>query len=354
VVSFLFAFGLFMTKSQAVRVSDVSGEWKGWFVMDGQLGPQDRFSPVWKLTLGSDRSFAWHLENHVMMDLVEDGQGTYQVVDRSVVLKGNKTSMMDDGYKKETYNKPINETLSFRGGQLWLSMGNQMVVVFTRPGTKPTIPRAMKPVSQLKRSDPGALKLASSIEARYTSLKSYADEGTVHSNGAGYQPKDARFLTRYLRPGKLRFEVELLGGGKVYDRNVVWSDGAKSWLYMSDPGGTEQRPVLNALSTISSSSGQETELVPELLVRDPKREHPLTSYKQVLLKPDAIWAGKKCRVIEFANSPGYETTLWIDAGSLLILRAHFTFANEDVVYHPRLNPPISARDLVPNVPKAAA
>lgn len=339
---------LILALAGSQKISDVTGDWKGWVIESGTLAPE---GTIVRLKLGADGKFVYHFEMHVMMNIIEDGQGTYTLTAGSVQLEGNEKVVFDDGHAKNTDTRRLSQVAVIRNGQLWLSIGEEFQIVFTRNGAKPILPK--KPQAPPLHSDPAAHALAKQVERRYASLTSYSDEGSVTTNGNGYRPKNARFRTRYQRGGKFLFEADLLDKGTSYGKEAVWSDGRRSWMFSSfpDDSGTSEIEVNKGLSLIEINAGEEADLIPTLLMPKTLGGKGITRYKRILAKGEAVEDGHKCSLIELADDPKYAITLWIDRGTLVILRARYVFANEDIHYRPTLNPKLAQSEFVPKLPK---
>lgn len=299
-------------------------------------------APKWTLTLKADGSFEESIENRVMMDLASNGRGTYTRQGNRVTFRGTATYRSDDGYAKDSGTKPIAYDFTHVNGALiQKGRGSGPDMVFRRVGDP--APPSDKPVVQ--QSDPKAAALLKLVEKRYASLSSYSDEGTMKSSGKGFMAKHAKFTTRLKRPKLFRFEEVLLEAGKVYDKNVVWSDGKLSWLYMGSVGGSDEKGIANALSTISATSGYETMLVPSLLLPKEFKGGSLSEqFKEIVLGPFEKVNNKECQVIQLSNPGRMKLQLWIEAKTSLILRAHDTLADATITYNPSANISIEAKD----------
>jgi len=140
--------------------------------------------------------------------------------------------------------------------------------------------------------------------------------------------------------------------GKEWDRNVVWSDGKKTWLYMESVGGSDERGLGNALSTISVTSGDETMLVPSLLL--PLDFHgPMIdpAFEQISIVGEVKVSGKDCDVIGVGNPGGVRLKLWIEKSTHLILRAYDGMPKATITYQPKCNVKIADSEFNFSPPK---
>jgi len=78
-----------------------TGAWDGFFVTEGKLLPRGGSSFL-KMDLLTNGTFHLHLENHVMVNMVQDADGTYKVAGNKVTLSGKAKIFFDDGYKGST------------------------------------------------------------------------------------------------------------------------------------------------------------------------------------------------------------------------------------------------------------
>lgn len=192
-----------------------------------------------------------------------------------------------------------------------------------------------------------AIKRLKALEQQYARLQTYSDQGELQSSGQGFMAKNARFETRFSRGGGFLFKEQALENGKPYDQNAVWSDGKRSWLYMEMVGGSAERGIADALSTISTTGGYVTMLVPALLMPNEFKGGILSETAQeITLEADALAGGAECSVLKVKKSSGMSLTLWIDKKSGLILKALEPNSGSTITYQPQVNVKLRAKDFV--------
>jgi outer membrane lipoprotein-sorting protein len=346
VVVLLAAGGLLYTRLGPK--SPLVGKWELRFIDDRLPSlPSKQGAPTWTIHFRADGTFAEHMENRIMMVMVTDSKGTYKVEGDKVRLTGTTTMYMDDGGRKSNKSGPFRQTLTISGDRLLVEKmvsptgERALEAAFFRVGS----PLAKVLEKPMPTASAEARQVILDLEKRYAALESYADEGTLKSSGRGFMAKEARFSTRFSRPGKFRFKVDALDGGKPYETNAVWSDGSKSWLHMGSVGGSDERSIANGLGTISPSSGFEALLVPQLLMPDQFKGARLSeSIKSIHLAADQPVSGVACHVLKLTNDRGLTITLWIDRESLLIRQALDTEAEATITYRPKTNVRLGPKD----------
>jgi outer membrane lipoprotein-sorting protein len=186
----------------------------------------------------------------------------------------------------------------------------------------------------------------------YTALNSYSDEGILTSSGTGYMAKHARFQTRFVRPHKFRFQVMQATYGNEWDKDVVWSDGKKTWWYNGMSGGSEERGSGNALSTPSVTAGDAATLVPALLMPAEFGGGEFdTSSGGIALAGEERVSGTDCYVISLNNPEGTDLKLWIEKSSYLTLRAFDRTSESTITYQPKCNVKIADSEFKFTPPK---
>jgi outer membrane lipoprotein-sorting protein len=263
-----------------------------------------------------------------------NSSGTYTRSGDTLTLTGTSVSYSDDGYRKGTDKDTLTMKLKYADSMLTILDNQDSDLVLRRKGDH--APLKQKPLP--RPSDPKAVQIIHEMQRRYATLNSYSDEGTLTSSGRGFMAENAKFQTRFVRPHKFRFQVIELADGKELGRNVVWSDGKKTWLYTFDyggPGGSEERGLGNALSTISPTSGYETMLVPALLFPAEFGESEIDAfYEEISLTGEEKVSGKDCYVISMFNPGGMDLKLWVDKSSYLIMRTFDRRLNSTTIYQP--------------------
>jgi len=320
------------------------GKWVGWMI-EKDMPPTALNYPEtnWTFKLSADGTFTAHVENHVMSNLVENDKGTYKVAGSKVTFTGTSRYSFDDGGKKDSGTRAYNATMQYAKRALTWDEG-ELHMEFLREGEKPTYtPEKFKP------SNPAAARLLKSVEAHYSSLKSYADEGVMTSSGEGFTAKNVKFVTRFVRPKQFRFQASYFENGKQYGSMAAWQNGSKSWLSMTDgdsPMGPEERPLANALST-PIEAGSASTLVPELLMPDQFGSSLSKEYAEADESPDAKVGGRMCSVLVLKRGHGIVLTLWIDRETKLIVQATQKGTGEKITYSPRANVLVITKGLSP-------
>lgn len=300
---------------------------------------------VQTLDLKADGTFVWDLHTRVMMNLDQTARGRYRVVGSSLRLDGTAHSRMDDGYKKSERDEPFGVALRIDPAGLVLredEPGNYSLLRKVADGPPP-VPQRPK----ANPSDPSAVALVQKVERRYASLKSYVDEGTVKSNGEGFQTAQASFSTRFVRPNGFLFTADYLAPYHGPTKAAVWKESGRSWLAESDSARPEPRPLGNGLSVLAVDAGQEAELIPTLLMPDVLGVRSLSGYPEVHASPDEKVGASRCAVLRFWKDRQPELTLWVDRATLLVRRARYRYADEEIVLKPRANVPVPPRELLP-------
>lgn len=335
----------------APPVAGVTGKWRGVDVTDGQiLQPYSNGLMTWDLDLLPDGTFKWHQALHVMTDMIADGGGKYTVEGSKVHLKGSAAASLDDGHGKWNETLPVNYDLVERAGELWMPVRTPaqpdflMVVLFYRPGSQPHIPADMMPKPWVpEKSSSSARALAGRVEARYASLKTYRDEGTMRSNGYGWAPESMQFRTCFQRGKGLFYKSVAPQITEFPRRNEIWMRGSKVWLSSQGVPPQRQKSLDLALDGLPSDSGDGAEVVPRLL----GGLHPLTAARQVVRKANVVYGGKKCAVLELSDSPNRATRLTIDLASLMIVRVQDSLTSEDYRFKPHVDGPVDAKSFAP-------
>jgi outer membrane lipoprotein-sorting protein len=293
------------------------------------------------LTLNDDGTFTQHVQNRVMWTLIMTSRGKYMRAGDTLTLTGTSAGYSDDGYVKEHFkDRAFTMKLKYADGVLTILDGRTdegiSRIVFRREGEHAL------PLPKVRPSDPKAVQIVHEMQRRYAALKSYSDEGTLTSSGRGFMAKNAIFQTRFVRPRRFRFQVVEFEDGKEWNKNVVWSDGEKAWWYSREMGGLEggtvERGLGNALSTISPTAGEETMLVPALLLPTefggPSFDAAL---EEISFAGDEKVSGKDCFVIGLSNPEGMRQKLWIEKSDYQILQAFDSLPKATITYQPKCN-----------------
>jgi outer membrane lipoprotein-sorting protein len=335
--------------------SELIGTWVAqWPDQMERAATDDAMLPKLTLTLYDDGTFTYYVETHVMANAVMFSSGKYARTGNIVTLSGTRKIYMDDGYQKGTDKSAWSERLSYTGNRLRMGNNSRWDPVFRREGDH--TPLKPQPQPQPRPSDPKAVQIVHEMQRRYASLNTYSDEGTLRSSGTGFMASNARFRTRFDRPHKFRFQVTEFADGEELDKNVIWSNGKKSWWYENETGegegGIEERGLASALCAISPGAGYETMLVPALLLpADFGEPHIDAFFKEISLAGEESVSRKNCYVIRLSNPGGMDLKLWVDKSSYLILRAFDKVANATISYQPKRDIKIADAEIAFSAPK---
>jgi len=290
------------------------------------------------MELRKDGKFDLHMENHVMVNFVEDADGTFTVAGDHVKLSGKAKTFFDDGYKQSTEDSSYSQTFFLKKGLLWGSFGSadgkapKLEFVFFRPGEKLNIPRGDVPFD-MKPSDPRAVDFVHRMEATYASLKGYFDQGTLKSAGANGNTS-TRFETRYRGSGQFYFRSSPTGKGR---ESRVWTAGNHTMLHKENHDKSVAS-ITQGFVEISQDSGGAGFLVAGLLMPRLMQSNQISDMREILWKGTQIWDGKKYVVIQTSNLPGQTMEFWIEPSTFLIERIHQSDEAEpsllDIVIHP--------------------
>ncbi|MCE9558727.1 MAG: hypothetical protein K8R88_07220 [Armatimonadetes bacterium] len=332
------------------------GEYKQWTLLNEEYMDMESMhssgaNMTWRLSLKADRTFTLKIRSNVMINVTDDSSGTLKVEGSQLMLTGTSQYETDDGYKKSKGERAYSETLDItKEGLVPTKNREGKGYVLKTVYRKTTDPLPVPPKPKVVALDSKAAVIAKNVEDKYGSLQSYSDHGELTSDGKGFQPKAAKFLTYFKRSGEFRFEARVLDEKKTpYQLDAVWSTGKKSWLYMSEIGGdAEERPIPNGLSVIGPGSGLAADLVPGLLMPEIFKERYFAKFSSTLSADEKV-GSKSCYRMECSVRGQKIWTLWIDKQSLLILKAKSGFAEEIILYSPQANPTLTMDDLKPNL-----
>ena len=327
-------------------ITSITGAWVGRFAMPRESDRESNRYQSWTLQLNKDGTFTAHLEMHIMVNIVEDDQGTYTLSGTDLRLKGTSKDTMDDGYKKDTNSGQVdyrfkwekNGKLRVVSGGFWLYPGSKIQIVFWRAGAVPT---PAPPVRDQK-----AVAILQKVEGVYAALKSYKDEGTFKTPGPESNDWSVVFSTRFSRSNAFRFESTMWERGRASEHDAVWSKGPKAWASRSLEGGSPYAGRLeDCLRNEADRIGVEALLIPHLLAPTEFARTLSKAYPGVRLKRLERLRGRECSVIELSN-PDEEMllTIWVDNASHLILQAS-PFGSAKIVYRPVANVQLSGKDL---------
>ena len=328
------------------------GVWDGHTLTEGRLNKA--FDKMWicRLTLNKDGTFLWRVSDHVMTNIEQTGSGTYTVKGDRVHLHGHERGYISDSSEHHDKTEPLELDLTASEGELLVKPGSWPPVIFARSGKEAHVPASLGPISILR--NPRAESILKQVADTYHHLKSYSDTGDALIEEVHSAPQKAKFTTYFVAPSRMRFTTQLVDGGRLSAQAEVWTSGKKSRYYSSldDFTGVQtDRPVGDCFFSLSQYFGIEADLTPPLLLGS---ELPLRMCRQVLLQGTESVGQRSCWVIRVNADKDTSTIYWIDRSSHLILaiKEHSIAGAQQIRFHPKPTPPISASNLAPTKPRS--
>jgi outer membrane lipoprotein-sorting protein len=170
---------------------------------------------------------------------------------------------------------------------------------------------------------------------RYTALSSYEDSGVVESVSDGpltRRDTNIGFKTYFTRPNKLRFEWLDYSSPLTLDRNMIWSDGQKSFkVYSFDPGRTETEDISMAVAGATGISRGSARTLYALLISDQIWGFSLTELTKLSLKGEEVFEGEECYVLEGYHPNGEPWKLWISKRDSLLRKLKTPTTNGEFI-----------------------
>ncbi len=160
---------------------------------------------------------------------------------------------------------------------------------------------------------------------RYSSASTYQDTGVVETVVEGASPRrstDVSFKTIFKRPRKFRFEWAKISPLSLPGRNVIWSDGEKTFAYYRhDPDKVETPESLSsAIAGATGVSRGSAHTVSRLLLEGTSG-FSVTDLSRVTLKGQELFEGEECFVLEGFHPRGEAWRLWIGKKDYLLRKS---------------------------------
>lgn len=157
---------------------------------------------------------------------------------------------------------------------------------------------------------------------RYLTVSSYQDSGVVETVSVelpATRSTDIFFKTYFTRPLKFRFEWMDYSPFSAPERNVIWSDGTKSFgFYTFQPEKIETKENVGmAIAGATGVSRGSAHTVPELLLQD-VGGFSLFELEKVGSKGEERFEGEDCYVLEGNHPTGDAWRLWISKKDSLL------------------------------------
>jgi len=192
---------------------------------------------------------------------------------------------------------------------------------------------------------------------RYAAISSYQDSGVVETIGGASLPArstDIFFKTYFTRPRKLRFEWTDYSPLSSVGRNIVWSDGVKTFgFYSFEPDKIETKESLElGIAGATGVSRGSAHTVPNLLTNE-IGGFSLAELTKLTLKGQEQFEGEDCFVLEGYHPNGEAWQLWIGKKDFLLRKLRTKSTNgefeeeihraiktdieiSEAVYHPKI------------------
>jgi hypothetical protein len=171
-------------------------------------------------------------------------------------------------------------------------------------------------------NDPPPQVIIKRMAEQYATVLSYQDSGVVETVVGGSLPMrstDISFTTYFTRPRKLRFEWLGLSSPSSPERNVIWSDGAKTFGYYNfEPGKIEEKEdIAMGIAGATGVSRMSAHTVPSLLIQD-SESFLLTDLTKLTLTGRERFEDEECYVLAGYHPNGERWRLWIGKKDFLL------------------------------------
>nr|MBA3542749.1 PDZ domain-containing protein [Deltaproteobacteria bacterium] len=203
---------------------------------------------------------------------------------------------------------------------------------------------------------PDAAAIMRTMAATYLAATSYVDRGmvtTVFIEGARRKTHTKTFATALVRPNQFRFEFREGTSPRAY---VVWSDGARTYAQLTQPGTIDHGPDLGlALAGATGISSGAAHTVPRLLLPEVVGGVGLTELRDVRLAGSESVDGHPCWRLT-GQLRDATMTLWVDQATHLLRRTFWPHhvagprpftAEQTTTYDPIINRPVATAALAP-------
>ena len=192
---------------------------------------------------------------------------------------------------------------------------------------------------------------------QYATVSSYQDSGVVETVTEGALPMrstDISFKTYFTRPRKLRFEWIGLSLPSSPERDVLWSDGQKTFGYHSyQPGKIKaEEDIEMGIAGATGVSLGSAYTVPSLLIQG-MSGFSITDLSKVTLTGQERFEDEECYVLAGYHPTGEMWQLWIGKKDYLLRKLRTKRTNgefeEEIHRDIRLNAVISEETYQPKL-----
>jgi hypothetical protein len=173
-----------------------------------------------------------------------------------------------------------------------------------------------------QNKDPLPQTIIKNMAERYVTVSSYQDTGVVETVTGGPLPTrstDIFFKTYFTRPGKLRFEWTDYTILTSPEKNVVWSDGLKTFrFYTYEPEKIESEEDIGmGIAGATGLSRGAAHTVPGLLIKE-IGGFSLTDLMKLSLNGQERFEGEDCFIVEGFHPNGEAWQMWISKKDFLL------------------------------------
>lgn len=192
---------------------------------------------------------------------------------------------------------------------------------------------------------PSAQQIMDRMISVYASCNSYVDEGKVRTIFLGNGRRTVkRFSTAFVRPSDFRFEYKERREDDKWNRYIIWkgAESVKTWWSVR-PGVESPQNLSFALGGAAGVSSLAATTVPTLLMPKMTIGNLIKSLSELKLIGEEEVNGSNAYKIEGIDWRKSTVTLWVDRGSLLIVKIYQrtrvgTFETETTTtYKPQVN-----------------
>lgn len=192
---------------------------------------------------------------------------------------------------------------------------------------------------------PSAQQIMDRMISVYASCNSYVDEGKVRTIFLGNGRRTVkRFSTAFVRPSDFRFEYKERREDDKWNRYIIWkgAESVKTWWSVR-PGVESPQNLSFALGGAAGVSSLAATTVPTLLMPEMTIGNLIKSLSELKLIGEEEVNGSNAYKIEGIDWRKSTVTLWVDRGSLLIVKIYQrtrvgTFETETTTtYKPQVN-----------------
>jgi outer membrane lipoprotein-sorting protein len=171
-----------------------------------------------------------------------------------------------------------------------------------------------------------ANEILNRLAERYSSCRSYSDEGRVDFLDVYRHQEQLLFRTKFVAPNLLRFEWQDYGpnrGKSSTFSTLLIRENAATVHYTWNPEASHET-VSMAIAGVTGCSAAAASIVLPLLCqrdsRDPREHHLFEITAAAVARPEMV-DGFRCQIVTGKWFNGDEITLWIDASDYSLKRA---------------------------------